>query len=88
MPVNEKLIAQVDAVTGIYDRGRNILDMTAPFTIRLNTGLTPSASRCARTSASVTPPVICFIASWTTPEPRAVRSLPQAHPFDENPNAH
>ncbi|MDR6756955.1 lipopolysaccharide export system protein LptC [Mycoplana sp. BE70] len=39
MPVNEKLIAQVDAVTGIYDRGRNILDMTAPFTIRLNTGL-------------------------------------------------
>lgn len=39
MPVNEKMIAQVDAVTGIYDRGRNILDMTAPFTIRLNTGL-------------------------------------------------
>lgn len=39
MPVNEQLIAQVDAVTGIYDRGRNILDMTAPFTIRLNTGL-------------------------------------------------
>lgn len=39
MPVNETMIAQVDAVTGIYDRGRNILDMTAPFTIRLNTGL-------------------------------------------------
>lgn len=39
MPVNDKMIAQVDAVTGIYDRGRNILDMTAPFTIRLNTGL-------------------------------------------------
>lgn len=39
MPVNDKMVAQVDAVTGIYDRGRNILDMTAPFTIRLNTGL-------------------------------------------------
>ena len=39
MPVNEELMAQVDAVTGIYDRGRNVLDMTAPFTISLNTGL-------------------------------------------------
>lgn len=39
MPVNEKTIAEVEAATGVYDRGRNILDMIAPFTIRLNTGL-------------------------------------------------
>lgn len=40
MPVNEKTIAEVIATTGIYDRGKNLLDMTAPFTINLNTGLT------------------------------------------------
>ncbi len=39
--------------------------------MRLNTGRTPSFSRCARTSASVTPPVIIRIALWTTPEPPA-----------------
>lgn len=39
MPVNETTIAEVEAVTGVYDRGGNLLDMTAPFTIRLNTGL-------------------------------------------------
>lgn len=39
MPVNETTIAEVEAATGVYDRGGNLLDMTAPFTIRLNTGL-------------------------------------------------
>ena len=39
VPVNDEIMAEVDATTGIYDRGRNILDMTAPFTIRLNTGM-------------------------------------------------
>lgn len=39
MPVNEKTIAEVVARTGVYDRGKNLLDMTAPFTIDLNTGL-------------------------------------------------
>ena len=39
MPVNETTIAEVEAATGVYDRGGNVLDMTAPFTIRLNTGL-------------------------------------------------
>ena len=39
MPVNEKTIAEVIATTGIYDRGRNLLEMVAPFTINLNTGL-------------------------------------------------
>lgn len=40
MPVNEKTIAEVLAKTGVYDRGKNLLDMTAPFTINLNNGLT------------------------------------------------
>jgi lipopolysaccharide export system protein LptC len=39
MPVNETTIAEVIAKTGVYDRGRNLLDMLAPFTINLNTGL-------------------------------------------------
>lgn len=39
MPVNESTIAEVEAAVGVYDRGRNLLDMTAPFVIRLNTGL-------------------------------------------------
>lgn len=39
VPVNDEIIAEVDATTGIYDRGRNILDMIAPFTIRLNSGV-------------------------------------------------
>lgn len=39
MPVNEKTIAEVVATAGIYDRGRNLLEMVAPFTINLNTGL-------------------------------------------------
>lgn len=39
MPVNETTVAEVVAATGIYDRGKNLLDMVAPFTITLNTGL-------------------------------------------------
>ena len=39
MPVNETTIAEVVAATGIYDRGKNLLDMVAPFTINLNSGL-------------------------------------------------
>jgi lipopolysaccharide export system protein LptC len=39
MPVNEKLIATVDATNGIYDRGANTLDMNAPFTITMNNGV-------------------------------------------------
>ncbi len=48
----------------------------------MNTGLTPSRSRCSRTSASVTPPVIARIALCTVPEPPAAtaslisRSMP------------
>jgi lipopolysaccharide export system protein LptC len=42
MPVNETTVAEVEAATGIYNRDRNLLDMTAPFTIRLNTGLEAS----------------------------------------------
>ena len=40
MPVNENTTAEVLAETGVYDRGKNLLDMTAPFTINLNNGLT------------------------------------------------
>jgi lipopolysaccharide export system protein LptC len=39
MPVNDTLIATVEATSGIYDRGRNTLDMNAPFTITMNNGL-------------------------------------------------
>ncbi|MFB2549891.1 LPS export ABC transporter periplasmic protein LptC [Ensifer soli] len=39
MPVNDTLIATVDALSGIYDRGANTLDMNAPFTISLNNGV-------------------------------------------------
>lgn len=39
MPVNESTIAEVIATTGVYDRGQNLLDMIAPFTISLNSGL-------------------------------------------------
>ncbi|MGD9480020.1 LPS export ABC transporter periplasmic protein LptC [Shinella sp. G-2] len=39
MPVNEKTVAEVVAEKGVYDRGKNLLDMLAPFTITLNTGL-------------------------------------------------
>ena len=39
VPVNESTIAEVLATAGVYDRGKNLLDMIAPFTISLNTGL-------------------------------------------------
>ncbi|WP_209602021.1 LPS export ABC transporter periplasmic protein LptC [Sinorhizobium kostiense] len=39
MPVNDTLIATVNAVSGIYDRGANTLDMNAPFTISMNNGV-------------------------------------------------
>lgn len=39
MPVNETVVATVDARSGIYDRGANTLDMNAPFTISMNNGV-------------------------------------------------
>jgi lipopolysaccharide export system protein LptC len=39
MPVNDTLIATVEATSGVYDRGGNTLDMNAPFTITMNNGL-------------------------------------------------
>lgn len=39
MPVNDTLIATVDAASGIYNRGANTLDMNAPFTISMNNGV-------------------------------------------------
>lgn len=39
MPVNDTLVATVDAASGIYDRGANTLDMNAPFTISMNNGV-------------------------------------------------
>lgn len=39
MPVNDTLIATVDATSGIYDRGGNTLNMNAPFSITMNNGL-------------------------------------------------
>ena len=39
MPVNDTLMATVEAISGIYDRGRNTLDMNAPFSITMNNGL-------------------------------------------------
>ncbi|CAN7262543.1 LPS export ABC transporter periplasmic protein LptC [Pararhizobium sp. LjRoot255] len=39
MPVNETLIATVEATSGIYDRGGNTLNMNAPFSIRMNNGV-------------------------------------------------
>ncbi|MDO9417717.1 LPS export ABC transporter periplasmic protein LptC [Pararhizobium sp.] len=40
MPVNDSVVATVEAISGIYDRAGNKLDMTTPFTINLNNGLT------------------------------------------------
>lgn len=39
MPVNDTLIATVDAASGIYDRGGNTLNMDEPFTITMNNGV-------------------------------------------------
>lgn len=40
VPLNDKVIARVEAVSGVFDRGSDKLDMTAPFTIRLSSGVT------------------------------------------------
>lgn len=39
MPVNDTLIATVEATSGIYDRGGNTLNMNAPFSISMNNGI-------------------------------------------------
>jgi lipopolysaccharide export system protein LptC len=39
MPVNDQLIAKVNAKGGIYDRSANTLDMTQPFSLHLSSGL-------------------------------------------------
>ncbi|MBP1851280.1 LPS export ABC transporter periplasmic protein LptC [Rhizobium halophytocola] len=39
VPLNEKSIARVVAESGVYDRSSDRLNMTAPFTIRLSSGL-------------------------------------------------
>jgi lipopolysaccharide export system protein LptC len=39
MPVNDTLVATVEATSGIYDRGGNTLNMNAPFSISMNNGL-------------------------------------------------
>lgn len=38
MPMNDKLIATVEAQSGIYDRGDNTLNMDRPFSISINNG--------------------------------------------------
>ncbi|MCD2179855.1 LPS export ABC transporter periplasmic protein LptC [Rhizobium sp. C1] len=39
MPVNDQIIAKVNAKGGIYDRSANTLDMTQPFSLHLSSGL-------------------------------------------------
>ncbi|MCL6705740.1 LPS export ABC transporter periplasmic protein LptC [Pseudomonas sp. R2.Fl] len=39
VPLNDKVIARVEAVSGVFDRSSDKLDMTAPFTIRLSSGV-------------------------------------------------
>ncbi|MDQ0318705.1 lipopolysaccharide export system protein LptC [Pararhizobium capsulatum DSM 1112] len=39
MPVNDTLKATVEAESGIYDRGKNTLDMNKPFSITMNNGV-------------------------------------------------
>ncbi len=39
MPVNDQLIAKVNAKGGIFDRSANTLDMTQPFSLHLSSGL-------------------------------------------------
>ena len=65
MPVNEKTTAEVLAQTGVYDRGKNLLDMTAPFTINLNNGLT-AAFRSANLDVNG--------GTMSTTEPVSIRS--------------
>jgi lipopolysaccharide export system protein LptC len=65
MPVNESTIAEVIAKTGVYDRGQNLLDMIAPFTISLNSGL-EAAFRSAHLDING--------GSMSTKEPVSIRS--------------
>lgn len=39
VPVNDKIIARVEAESGIFDRSTDKLDLDKPFIVRLNTGL-------------------------------------------------
>lgn len=39
VPVNDKIIARVEAQSGIYDRATDKLDLDKPFVVRLSTGL-------------------------------------------------
>lgn len=42
VPLNEKIIARVEALSGVFDRSSDLLDMDKPFTIKLSTGLEAS----------------------------------------------
>lgn len=39
VPVNDKIIARVEAIGGIFDRGSEFLNLDKPFTLNLNSGL-------------------------------------------------
>ncbi|MEC9462079.1 MAG: LPS export ABC transporter periplasmic protein LptC [Pseudomonadota bacterium] len=39
VPVNDKVVANVVATSGIFDRGANILDLDKPFTLKLSSGI-------------------------------------------------
>ncbi len=39
VPVNDKVVANVVATSGIFDRGANILDLDKPFTLNLSSGI-------------------------------------------------
>lgn len=39
VPVNDKIIATVNAIGGIFDRGANFLDLNQPFTLNLSSGI-------------------------------------------------
>jgi lipopolysaccharide export system protein LptC len=65
VPVNETTVAEVAAAAGVYDRGQNLLDMIAPFTISLNSGL-EAAFRSAHLDING--------GSMSTDEPVSIRS--------------
>lgn len=39
VPVNDKIVARVEAESGVFDRATDKLDLDKPFVVRLNTGL-------------------------------------------------
>jgi lipopolysaccharide export system protein LptC len=39
VPVNEKVVARVEAIGGVFDRGSEFLNLDKPFTLNLNSGL-------------------------------------------------